>query len=182
LRMSGVELGQRGHLWPILEIIVTLAIALNGGRVGSNLVMDAHFGPKRMPVDAVNYLEEHEVRGPILSPDYWGGYLIYRLYPRVRVVVVDDRHDLYGAEFLRSYLQMMHVEQGWDEFLREHEPGCVLLPRDAALANILRKMPDWQTIYTDDVSVALVHGTDGPRNLHAEDFRGRAAAGIRTSN
>ena len=58
------------------------------------------------------------MQGPILSPDYWGGYLIYRLYPAVRVVV-DDRHDLYGAEFLKSYLRMVHVEQGWEEFLRQ---------------------------------------------------------------
>jgi hypothetical protein len=86
-------------VWAIVAVVVTLLIAVNGGRVGSNLLMDAHFDPKRMPVEAVNYLEKSELNGPVLSPDYWGGYLIYRLYPKTRVVV-DDRHDFYGDAVL----------------------------------------------------------------------------------
>jgi hypothetical protein len=154
-RMADVEIRQRGHLWPILGIMVTLAVAANGGRLGSSSLMNAHFDSKRMPVQAVSYLEQHEVDGPVLSPDYWGGYLIYRLYPKSRVVV-DDRHDLYGEEFFKSYLKMMHVERGWDEFLRTHQGSCVLLPRDGALANILLVNNGWKEIYADDVAIAFV--------------------------
>ena len=154
-RMSVVEAQLRGHLWPILAIAATLSIAANGGRIGSNLLMDAHFDPKRMPIEAVNYLEKHQLNGPVLSPDYWGGYLIYRLYPKTRVVV-DDRHDLYGEQFFRSYLKMMHVEQGWKEFLDAHDAACVLLPRDAALANILAETQGWKSIYADDVAIVFV--------------------------
>ena len=78
---------------------------------------------KRFPVAAVDYLEKHDVQGPLVSPDYWGGYLIYRLYPRVRMVV-DDRHDFYGETFLKSYLKMVHVEPGWQDFLRA-APGSL---------------------------------------------------------
>jgi hypothetical protein len=155
-RMSAVESALHGHVWPVLAVIVTLVIAGNGGRVGSGLLMDAHFDPKRMPVEAVNYLEKNRVKGPVLSPDNWGGYLIYRLYPKTRVVV-DDRHDLYGAEFFQSYLKMMQVERGWEEFLETHEASCVLLRRDAALANVLTVTKGWKTIYADDVAIAFVH-------------------------
>jgi hypothetical protein len=117
--------------------------------------MDAHFSNARMPVQAVNFLEEKQVRGAILSPDYWGGYLIYRLYPMVRVVV-DDRHDLYGEEFFKSYLKTMRVERGWEQFLMVHESSVVLLPRDAALANVLTETKGWKQIYADDVAVAFV--------------------------
>jgi hypothetical protein len=154
-RMAAVEVGLRAHLWPIFVIVVTLAIAANGGRAGSSLLMDAHFDPKRMPVEAVNDLEKNEVKGPVLTPDYWGGYLIYRLYPKWRVVV-DDRHDLYGEEFFKSYLRMVRLERGWEEFLRTHPASCVLLPRDAALANILVITKGWKQIYADDVAIAFV--------------------------
>jgi hypothetical protein len=150
-----VEAALRVHLWAILAIAFTLLIAVNGGRVGSTLLMDAHFDPRRMPVEAVNYLEKSELKGPVLSPDYWGGYLIYRLYPKTRVVV-DDRHDFYGEEFFKSYLKMMHVESGWEEFLRAHETSCVLLPRDAALASMLAVTKGWKTIYADDVAIVFV--------------------------
>jgi hypothetical protein len=159
--MSAVEVGLRGHLWPILAIVVTLVIAANGGRAGSNLVMDAHFDPKRMPVEAVNYLERYQVKGPVLSPDYWGGYLIYRRYPKTRVVV-DDRHDLYGEEFFKSYLRMVHGERGWEEFLRTHETSCVLLPRDAALANLLVETRGWKSVYADDVAIVFMRDPGSP--------------------
>jgi hypothetical protein len=160
-RMAAIELGLRGHVWPILAIAVTLSIAANGGRVGSSVWMDAHFDPSRMPVQAVNYLERHEVNGPVLSPDYWGGYLIYRIYPQARVVV-DDRHDLYGEDFFKSYLKMVHVERGWEEFLRTHPTSCVLLPRDAALANVLVITKGWKPIYADDVAIAFVRDPVNP--------------------
>ena len=154
-RMVVVEQGMRGHLWAIVAVIVTLATAASGGRVGSGMWMDAHFDPRRMPVEAVDYLEKQQVQGPVLSPDFWGGYLIYRLYPKSRVVV-DDRHDLYGEEFFKSYLKMIHVEPGWEEFLRLHEGSCVLLPRQSALADRLAVGGGWKEIYADDVAVAFV--------------------------
>jgi hypothetical protein len=160
-RMSEVEVGMRGHLWPIFAVIVTLGIAANDGRVGASVWMDAHFDPQRMPVEAVNYLEKERVKGPVLSPDYWGGYLIYRLYPKSQVVV-DDRHDLYGEEFFKSYLKMVHVEPGWEEFLWSHEAGCVLLRRDAALADRLAASRGWKQIYADDVAIAFVRDAVNP--------------------
>lgn len=152
---SAIESGLKRHLWPAVAVVATFVIAIEGGRVGTDQIMNAHFGPKRMPVDAVNYLQAHDVWGPILAPDYWGGYLIYRLYPQVKVVV-DDRHDFYGPEFLKAYVRMIHVEQGWQDFLREQHPRCVLLPRNSALANILLKTDGWKVSYADDLSIALV--------------------------
>ena len=89
---------------------------------------------------------------PVLSPDYWGGYLIYRLYPRNQVAI-DDRHDLYGDQVLASYLKMVHLQPGWDGFLREHKVACVIMPRNAALTAMLAQTPGWLSIYSDDVAV-----------------------------
>jgi hypothetical protein len=171
-RMVVIELRLKGHLWAILALAGTLAIAVNGGRAGSGVWMDAHFDPKRMPVEAVKFLEQHEVPGTrpgipatILSPDSWGGYLIYRLYPRTRVVV-DDRHDLYGEEFFRAYLKMIHVERGWEDFLRTHDASCILLPRDGALANRLAVTEGWKQIYGDDVAVAFVRDRGNPSGVN----------------
>jgi hypothetical protein len=154
-RMRTVETGLRGHVWAVLAVVAALAMAANGGRAGSSVLMDAHFDSTRMPVAAVNYLEEAGLNGPVLSTDYWGGYLIYRLYPKTRVVV-DDRHDLYGEQFLKSYLKMVHGERGWEEFLQAHEASCVLLPRNAALASILIASGEWKTVFADDVAVVFV--------------------------
>ena len=154
-RMAGIESALRGHLWPVVATVATLTVALNGGRLGANQIMDAHFYPKRMPVAAVDFLERHEMATTVLSPDIWGGYLIYRHI----TVVVDDRHDMYGEEFFKSYLKMVRVEDGWQQFLSAHPASCVLLPRDAALANVLALTPGWKSIYSDDVATAFARET-----------------------
>jgi hypothetical protein len=153
-RMSVVDSQLRGHLWPIFALAAVLLIAANGGRVGSTLLMNAHFDPARMPVDAVNYLQQSRVNAPILSPDYWGGYLIYRRYSSYGVVI-DDRHDFYGEQFLRLYLKMVHVEPGWDEFLKWHGVSCLLLPRNAALTTVISGTEGWKSVYSDDVAVVF---------------------------
>jgi hypothetical protein len=157
-RMQAIEFSLRGHLWPVAMVVFTGWIAAHGGGLGTTHLMDAHFDAKRFPVAAVNYLEDYletqGVAGPLASPDYWGGYLIYRLYPRVRMVV-DDRHDFYGEEFLKSYLMMVRVEPGWEDFLRQHQVHCVVVAKDSALANILGETAGWRAVYSDDVAIAF---------------------------
>jgi hypothetical protein len=161
-RMSAIERELRAHLWPMAAVILTFAIAAHGGRVGSSLVMDARFDAKRMPAAAVNYLANHEPTGPVLVPDYWGGYLIYRLYPRT-LVAVDDRHDLYGAEFLKSYVKLMQGEPGWSDTLREQRVQCLLLPTDSPLSSLIIESGQWSAIYKDDVAIAFVRRTGSER-------------------
>ncbi len=114
--------------------------------------MDAHFDAARFPDNAMNFIAQQDSREPVLSPDYWGGYLIYRLYPKV-LVVADDRHDLYGEEFFKSYLKMVHVEPGWDALIREQRVHRVLMPKGSAVANILAESGGWQIVYEDNVAV-----------------------------
>jgi hypothetical protein len=154
-RMSTVDSQLRGQLWPMFATAVVLLIAANGGHLGSTLFMNAHFDAARMPVAAVDFLEHGGVKVPVLSPDYWGGYLIYRLYPPNKVVI-DDRHDFYGEAFLKSYLAVMHVEPGWDEFLKQHQVGYMLLPRRAALAAVISETPGWKPLYSDDVAIVFM--------------------------
>jgi len=67
-----------------------------------------------------------------------------------------------GEQFLKSYLQMMHVEPGWENFLQLYLVRYVLVPKDSALANILAETPHWQPIYSDDV--ATVFAAVNPRS------------------
>jgi hypothetical protein len=154
-RMEEIEFSLRGHLWPIAMVVLTSWIAADGGKLGAKPLMDAHFDAKRFPVAAVDYLTQKDVKGPLVSPDDWGGYLIYRLYPRVRMVI-DDRHDFYGEEFLKSYLKMVRLEPGWEDFLHHSRAHSVVVPKDSALANILEETAGWKAIYSDDVATVFV--------------------------
>lgn len=147
-RMQAVEFSLRGHLWPLAAVILSFWIAVHGGAFGSSQLMNAQFDPQRFPVSAVSALEKCVRRGPLLAPDYWGGYLIYRFYPKAEVVV-DDRHDLYGEQFLKSYLKMIHAEAGWQDFLEQHPAQYILVPKGSALESVLLENRRWDSVYSD---------------------------------
>lgn len=159
-RMGAQERQLRGHLWPVAATALAFAICLQGGWLGSQQLIHAQFDPQKMPVAAVDFLEtdlqrKHPGTDPVFSTDAWGGYLIYRLYPK-RKVVVDDRHDLYGSGRIRQYLILTHAEPGWQSVLNEWQVQTALLPTGSTLANLLRELPqDWQVTYEDKVAVVF---------------------------
>jgi len=151
-RMTRVEMQSCRHLWPIVGLLLGLWVAAQGGYLGSRQIMNAHFRESRFPVHAVNAVAASEVAEPIFAPDYWGGYLIYRLYPRVRVLV-DDRHDLYGDEFFKNYLMIILVQPEWKRELDDTHVNRVLVPSESSLANIMKLSPQWKIVYADDTAV-----------------------------
>jgi hypothetical protein len=150
--MGNLEQGFRGQLWPIAAVILGLIVCLQHGRLGSRQLMDTHFDAKHFPVQAAELITRRDIREPIFSPDNWGGYLIYRLYPQTKVFV-DDRHDFYGAEFLKNYLQAVRVAPDWEKMLNEDRVNWVLVPSESSLANMLKITGRWTVIHEDGTAV-----------------------------
>jgi len=151
-RMSSLEARLAGHFWPAAAVFVGAMMCAHQGRLDSKRLMDAHFDPKRFPVQAVDVIESRPIHEPIFSLDSWGGYLIYRLYPKAKVFV-DDRHDLYGAQFLKDYLKAIRVTPDWDTMLNSRRVNWVLVPAESSLANILKETQGWTIQYEDKVAV-----------------------------
>lgn len=151
-RVGAMEAGLRGYVWPVAVVALGIVICLYQGRLGNVQLMNAHFGAKRLPVEAAEVVAARGIREPIFTLDSWGGYLIYRLYPQSKVFV-DDRHDLYGDEFFKEYLKTIRVEPGWDALLNDNHVNWVLVPKQSPLANALRGTQQWKLSYEDQTAV-----------------------------
>jgi len=158
LRMASMELNLRGHIWPLAAVILGLLVCAQQGKLGSYKWMDAHFDVKSFPVQASEVIAQRGIREPIFSPDSWGGYLIYRLYPQ-NTVFVDDRHDLYGEEFLKDYLKSVRLAPDWDSFLNDKRVHWVLAPAESSLANMLEQTSQWNVVYRDGTAVLFERKT-----------------------
>jgi hypothetical protein len=123
-------------------------------------VVNAEFDAKHLPAGAVDYLEHEGSAEPIFGPDQWGGYFIYRLYPK-RLVQIDDRHDLFGSTRFREYLILIQAEPGWRDVLERWQIRTVVLPAGSTLANLLNQIPMvWKTVYHDDTAVVMKRQSD----------------------
>jgi hypothetical protein len=151
-RMERMELSFRGHLWPATGVILCLWICLHGGMLRSNQLMDARFDTARFPVQATEVISDRAGNGPIFCIDTWGGYLIYQLYPKAKVVV-DDRHDLYGSQFFKDYLKVVQIQPGWAAVLDDNHVTQILIPAKSSLAILLRQTPQWIVVHEDDTAV-----------------------------
>ena len=153
-RMGRVELGFRGHIWPVAAVFLGLLVCAHQGKLGATPWMNAHFDPRHLPVQATDAIAQRGLREPIFAPDSWGGYLIYRLYPQNKVFV-DDRHDFYGVDFLRDYLKTIRLTPEWDSFLNEKHVNWALLPAGSSLANMLEESAQWNVVYRDGTAVLM---------------------------
>lgn len=116
------------------------------------------FDPKTYPVAAVDRISRGEL-GPsasahIFTSDQWGDYLIYQLYPRIRVFI-DGRSDYYGADFEQKALDALNVKYGWEDTLARFGVNTILLPPTTPLTGALKISNRWRLVYDDGVALVF---------------------------
>ena len=84
----------------------------------------------------------------------WGGYLQYRLWPEKRVFI-DSNSDFYGEAFVRQYMQVINLEQGWQAVLESYDVSWAILPADIRAAQAIQTDLGWEVIYEDETAVIL---------------------------
>src|ERR1700735_1839529 len=102
------------------------------------------------PVAAVDYLNHHDVPGPMLNSYKFGGYLVWARGPEHKVFV-DGRADIYEVGgLLNDYMQIFDIQPGAFAVLRFYGIRSCLLDRDDHLVTVMNTSPDWQKVYFDD--------------------------------
>jgi len=109
-----------------------------------------------LPVKAVDVLGAEGLQGPLFHNYIWGGYLLWRLWPRVRVFIDGRGDDLYmNGGVLQSYFEVAQLGPGGDAVLARYGIRTVLFPKDSALTRYLLAGGRWKTTYDDGQVVRL---------------------------
>jgi hypothetical protein len=122
-----------------------------------------HYFPSRMdiekavaeksPVQALAYMREHPVPGPIFNAYGFGGYMIFSGYK----TFIDGRSELFEQTgVLSDYMHITLLKPGAIKILGNYGIQAVIMEREEPLSTALAAMPDWQTVYSDPVSVIFV--------------------------
>jgi hypothetical protein len=134
----------------------------------------SEFDPKSFPSGAIAALSA-DSSARIFSHDQWGDYLIYRLFPRMRVFV-DGRSDFYGADFEKKVLDVENIQRGWQDTLDRFGIDTVLLSVDEPLAGALRESSRWRLVHDD--GVALIFRQAGRASGPVSPANAPAATGV----
>jgi hypothetical protein len=115
------------------------------------VTLDAELvGQPVYPVGAVEYLDRRQFRGNLMVPFIPGGFVIWKLHPRVRVSI-DGRYEVaYQKGVLEENTAFYEAQPGWQETLSRYPTDAVLVARSAPLAGVLPSVPGWRRVYRDD--------------------------------
>jgi hypothetical protein len=152
-RLTATETSLRGVLWPVAATgLLVLGMA---GQVGQASQSANRFDPAVFPVEAVTWLGAHPQSGEMYNYFPWGGYILYRDWPSLRVFI-DGQTDFYGESLTRKYEQALTMQDDWQDMLAQYKVGWVILPPNEALARALSQDPAWTVVYRDDTATIIV--------------------------
>jgi hypothetical protein len=148
--ITGVEKNLGGIFYPVLAVIFMI-----GASIGQNQSNNANvFNPEKFPVNAVDWLQAHPQDGRMFNNFIWGGYILYRMWPQ-QLAFIDGQTDFYGEGLTREYMQVMSLQDGWEEILEKHEVSWVIVQSDKPLVGALYETLDWNIVYRDDTATIL---------------------------
>lgn len=114
------------------------------------------------PVDAVNYIRQYPIRGPLYNSFNWGGFLIWYMseYP----VAIDGRNDLYGDELDQRFFGVQDGLASYSDDTIFRQSGFVLLSSREFLTVRLSRDPNYRIIYQDPLAVVFIPQSYGARD------------------
>jgi len=114
------------------------------------------------PVRAARFLSENRIAGNIFNTYGFGNYLMWALYPGVRVFI-DGRVDVYGTEVVREYDLLRSAAAGWNERLKQRDVHTAVVKSRAGsgdgqdpIVNALWRDPDWDLVFWDGVGAVFM--------------------------
>jgi hypothetical protein len=151
--INTLERQLRGFVWSFVIVILVIFYMATGHTTDFSK-KGYQFNSTEFPVEAVNWLESHPQTGNMYNDCGWGGYIIFRMWPNIRVFI-DSQTDFYGEQFTRQYEQIFNADEGWREDLKRYNIQWMLVPPDSNIAKVLQSDPNWSIIYQDQTAVII---------------------------
>ena len=108
------------------------------------------------PSGALSFMRTHPMPAPMFNSYGFGGYLEWSGGGRDKVFI-DGRGELYETSgVFADYMHITLLQPGALSVLHGYRLQSCLFDRDQPLAVFLAALPQWKTVYADDVSVILV--------------------------
>ena len=143
-------------LYNILRIVI-LVLALIAAVVQISPTLNEQnnldFISEHYPVGASNQLGVFSSLYRILNSYNQGGYLIWS--NPAQSVFIDGRTDFYGDEFISDWIQMVNLQDGWEETFEKWNFNIVMLEPYQPLIKIL-PYEGWKILFEDEQAVILI--------------------------
>lgn len=148
---NGTSSGRRQIIFNVILVTVLIACFIKLKSVIYSPPTQARVG---VPLNAVAYLKNNGITGNTFTdPNIWGGYLIWETPSNP--VYIDGRIDMYGDEFMREYLRIIHGLTRWQDPFDKYGVQVAIVSPTSVLRLQLEQAPQWQQVYRDEMAVVF---------------------------
>ncbi|MFW6143682.1 MAG: tetratricopeptide repeat protein [Patescibacteria group bacterium] len=111
-----------------------------------------------LPVEAANFVKETNPQGNMYNHFNWGGYFLWKLYPRK--TFVDGRLDMFVPDIYKEWLRVASNKPDWKQILEKYQVNWIIFPSEGiweGLRNELEKENGkWCLVFYDDYAAVIV--------------------------
>jgi len=125
------------------------------------------------PQDTVEFIEMNHLQCRILNEDAMGGYLIWTLYPKLKVFIDQRADTLYDEKIYKDHSAIRWGEKPWEEIFSKYEFDTVLWLRDHEMYEKLSRDPGWKVLYSSAFYTLFVKLDRRGNHLFEEMRQGR---------
>ncbi len=142
-----------------LVLAAMLAVALPSLLGGGLFQPGVGLARERVPAQAVSAMQEAGLEPRLYHAYNWGGYLLYRGYPKAGVFVDGRAITLYPAAFLEDFHAAYEDPRLFEALAGRFEVDAVLMPvrsrRTGMLLAYLDRHPGWRLFHRDPLAVVF---------------------------
>jgi hypothetical protein len=139
----------RQRLYAILAL--ALALVIGPGRLAGGLPT-LTLGRGGLPDRACDFMAATGLTGRLYNSYEWGGYLIWRFWPHMRVFI-DGRCEVYRDDVMGQALQVEDGTPGWQDVLERWGVELLVVNYRKKDASHLFRDGRWRCVYWDDGAV-----------------------------
>jgi hypothetical protein len=105
------------------------------------------------PAAALSYMNRHTLPGRTYADYAWGGYVLWKGYPRYRDFIDGRANTLFDTRILSAYLDIYTAAPDWQQRLSAYRIDNVLVDPGSPIAQILALNAQWKRVFKDSTAV-----------------------------
>lgn len=120
--------------------------------------------PRLYPEKAASFLEEAGISGRMFNEYEWGGYLIWRFFPKKKVFM-DGRTVVYGEDIYKDWLKVSEGRENWQEVLDRFRVNFLIINYHKDRPESFWGEKHWVPIYWDDYALVAIRDVQENRSF-----------------
>jgi hypothetical protein len=159
----GLELHPQQELVSLsLIYIPVILLTISGKLIPPIKISNRYLGQPSNQAHAAEFIRSQSLPTPIFNNYDIGSYLIFYLYPDIKVFT-DNRPEAYTRDFFqKTYIPLQQKPKIWQQVKEKYQFQSVIFgvkditPWGRAFLNFIEQQPDWNKVYQDQTVAIYV--------------------------